>query len=190
MGETDGGGGAAALVGSISVALGSMVGNLTTGKKKYAAYQQDIDRILSVLESSLKEIYGYIEKDARAFIPLAEAYKIPKEQPDREEILEKVSLEAAKIPLELTEKLHQIIPVLEELEEKGSRLAISDVAVAATCLGAALESAVMNVYINTRSLQERTVAEEMNKKAEHLSQEGARRCREVYNRILQSLLQK
>ena len=49
-----GGGGAAALVGSIAVALGSMVGNLTTGKKKYAEYQQDIDRILSVLESSCK----------------------------------------------------------------------------------------------------------------------------------------
>ena len=32
-----GGGGASALVGAIGTALASMVGNLTTGKKKYAA---------------------------------------------------------------------------------------------------------------------------------------------------------
>ena len=33
-----GGGGASALVGALAAALGSMVGHLTDGKKKYAAY--------------------------------------------------------------------------------------------------------------------------------------------------------
>ena len=37
---TPGGGGAAALIGAISAALCSMVANLTTGKKKYAMYQE------------------------------------------------------------------------------------------------------------------------------------------------------
>ena len=41
-----GGGGAAALVGAIGMALGSMVCNLTTGKKKYAQYEEDIQAIL------------------------------------------------------------------------------------------------------------------------------------------------
>ena len=49
----------------------------------------------------------------------------------------------------LTEKIYELIPILEELETKGSRLAISDVAVAASACKAALESAVMNIYINT-----------------------------------------
>lgn len=184
-----GGGGVAALVGSLSAALGSMVGNLTTGKKKYAEYQQDIEQILSVLEVSRREIYGYIEKDAQAFLPLAEAYRIPKEQADRNILIEKSALEAAKTPLELTEKLYKIIPILEELESKGSRLAISDVAVAASCLSAALESSVMNVYINTGILQDRTMAEEMNQRAKDLSEEGAKRCRAIYERILKNLLQ-
>ena len=42
-----GGGGASALIGAIGVALCSMVANLTTGKKKYAKYQSDIDDITS-----------------------------------------------------------------------------------------------------------------------------------------------
>ena len=40
-----GGGGVAALVGSIGAALAGMVCNLTTGKKKYAQYEPDIQRI-------------------------------------------------------------------------------------------------------------------------------------------------
>ena len=41
-----GGGGAAALVGSIGMALGSMVCNLTIGKKKYAEHEDTIKDIL------------------------------------------------------------------------------------------------------------------------------------------------
>lgn len=183
-----GGGGAAALMGSLAAALGSMVGNLTTGKKKYEQYQQDIERILSVLQDSLWEIYEYIEKDAQAFEPLAKAYKIPRDQPEREELMEEVTLQAAKVPLDLTKKLYGIIPLLEELEIKGSRLAISDVAVAASCLTSALESAVMNIYINTRSLKNRKLAEEINEEAKRMSGEGVLRCKKIYERILETLV--
>lgn len=183
-----GGGGAAALMGSLAAALGSMVGNLTTGKKKYEQYQQDIEHILSVLQDSLWEIYEYIEKDAHAFEPLAKAYKIPRDQPGREELMEEVTLQAAKVPLDLTKKLYGIIPLLEELEIKGSRLAISDVAVAASCLTSALESGVMNIYINTRSLKNRKLAEEINEEAKRMSGEGVLRCKKIYERILETLV--
>lgn len=183
-----GGGGAAALMGSLAAALGSMVGNLTTGKKKYEQYQQDIERILSVLQDSLWEIYEYIEKDAHAFEPLAKAYKIPRDQPGREELMEEVTLQAAKVPLDLTKKLYGIIPLLEELEIKGSHLAISDVAVAASCLTSALESGVMNIYINTRSLKNRKLAEEINEEAKRMSGEGVLRCKKIYERILETLV--
>lgn len=183
-----GGGGAAALMGSLAAALGSMVGNLTTGKKKYEQYQQDIEHILSVLQDSLWEIYEYIEKDAQAFEPLAKAYKIPRDQPGREELMEEVTLQAAKVPLDLTKKLYGIIPLLEELEIKGSRLAISDVAVAASCLASALESGVMNIYINTRSLKNRKLAEEINEEAKRMSGEGVLRCKKIYERILETLV--
>ena len=183
-----GGGGATALMGSLAAALGSMVGNLTTGKKKYEQYQQDIEHILSVLQDSLWEIYEYIEKDAQAFEPLAKAYKIPRDQPGREELMEEVTLQAAKVPLDLTKKLYGIIPLLEELEIKGSRLAISDVAVAASCLTSALESGVMNIYINTRSLKNRKLAEEINEEAKRMSGEGVLRCKKIYERILETLV--
>ena len=184
---TPGGGGAAALVGTVAAALCSMVANLTSGKKKYAQYQEDIEKILDYLKEAMDDINGYIKKDADAFGPLAEAYKIPKEDPQREEIMEKALLSAAVVPLELAGKVYDLLPVMEELEIKGSRLALSDVAVAAVCCQAAIEGAVMNVYINTRSLKNPEMAEGLNKKAIMLAEDGGRRCQELYHRIQKEL---
>ena len=70
---TPGGGGAAAMIGSVAAALGSMVANLTIGKKKYEQYQEDMDRILIFLEEAIWDINSYIEKDAEAYKPVIEA---------------------------------------------------------------------------------------------------------------------
>ncbi len=180
-----GGGGAAALMGSVCAALCSMVANLTTGKKKYACYQEDIDRILKEVANHINLLYNYIQKDAEAFEPLSRAYGIPREQPDRNDILQKALKTAAEVPLKLSEELFRLIPILEELAVKGSRLAISDVAVAAAACRAALESAVMNVYINTAMMDDRELASEMNRKALSLSREGADRCQAVYEKIVE-----
>ena len=50
-----GGGGVAALVGSIGAALAGMVCNLTTGKKKYAQYEADIQRITGEARALMNE---------------------------------------------------------------------------------------------------------------------------------------
>lgn len=184
---TPGGGGASALVGTVAAALCSMVANLTSGKKKYEQYQEDMDRILVYLEEAIWDINSYIEKDADAFSPLAEAYKIPKDAPERAEIMEKALLAAAVVPMELAGKLYDLIPVMEELEEKGSKMALSDVAVAAAACKAAMEGAVMNVYINTRSLTNPLISKGLNEKAIKLVTDGGKRCQGIYDRIQRTL---
>ena len=47
---------------------------------------------------------------------------------------------------------------------KGSRLAVSDAGCGAVCVKAALQAASLNVFINTKTLQNRETAEEMNAK--------------------------
>ena len=186
---TPGGGGAAALIGTVSAALCSMVANLTSGKKKYEQYQEDIDRILVYLEETIWDINSYIEKDAEAFGPLAEAYKFPKDDSKRAEIMEKALLAAAVVPMELAGKLYDLIPVMEELEEKGSKMALSDVAVAAVACKAAMEGAVMNVYINTKSLTNPLISGGLNKKAMKLAADGGKRCQDIYDRIQKTLVE-
>ena len=72
-----GGGGAAALVGAIGMALGSMVCNLTTGKKKYAQYEEDIQAILGKAKTLQDQLLEMIDKDAEGFFPLSQAYGLP-----------------------------------------------------------------------------------------------------------------
>ena len=187
---TPGGGGAAAMIGSVAAALGSMVANLTIGKKKYEQYQEDMDRILIFLEEAIWDINSYIEKDADAYKPVIEAYKVPKEDPKRAEILEKALLAAAVVPMELAGKVNDLIPVLEELEEKGNKMALTDVAVAAVACKAAMEGAVMNVYANTKLLTNPMIAQGLNKKAMKLVADGGKRCQDIYDRIMKTLVEK
>ena len=178
-----GGGGASAIIGAIGCALCSMVANLTTGKKKYAQYQERIDELLPFLEEMRAELMADIKMDADAFYPLSQAYSIPKDAPDRDKIMEEALLTASNAPMKIVEDVSKLVPVLEELEVIGSRLAISDVAVAAAVCSAALKGAVMNIYINTKSMKNREVAEAMNQKARDLVADGTKRCNAVYEKI-------
>ena len=178
-----GGGGASALIGAIGCALCSMVANLTTGKKKYAQYQERIDELLPFLEEMRAELMADIKMDADAFYPLSQAYSIPKDAPDRDKIMEEALLTASNAPMKIVEDVSKLVPILEELEVIGSRLAISDVAVAAAACSAALKGAVMNIFINTKSMKNREVAEAMNQKARDLVTDGTKRCDAVYEKI-------
>lgn len=180
---TPGGGGASALVAAIGCALGSMVANLTTGKKKYAQYQETIDEYLKVLEEKNKVLVADIEKDAKAFAPLAAAYSLDKSTPDYDNIMEKALLDAATAPMEILEDIYSLVPVIEDLANIGSRLAISDVAVAATCIRAGVEGCVLNVYINTKSMKNRDVAVDINSKADIIVKDAVERMTAVYNTI-------
>ena len=83
-----GGGGAAALVGAIGTALGNMVGSLTVGKKKYADVQDEILALKAKCDDLQKQLLDQVEADDKGFVPLAKAYGIPKDDPNRDKILE------------------------------------------------------------------------------------------------------
>jgi len=182
-----GGGGASALIGAIGVALCSMAANLTSGKKKYAEYQSDIDGIISRTSKSISSLLSLIEKDAEVFGPLSAAYGIPKDDPDRDEILEKALVTACSVPMEILKEVASVIDVIEQLVIKGSKLALSDVGVAASACRAAVEGAAMNVFINTKLMKNRDRAIQLNKKAEDVLYESAGRCNAIYRRVLDEL---
>ncbi len=96
-----GGGGASALVGAIGIALGDMVGELTVGKKKYAAVEEDVKALMAKAQDLRVRLLECVGKDAAAFEPLSRAYGIPKDDPSREEVMEKCLRDAAAPPLEI-----------------------------------------------------------------------------------------
>jgi len=184
---TPGGGGASSLVGAVGTALLSMVANLTAGKKKYAQYQADIDVVLERTEDLIGRLMGLVDEDAKAFEPLAKAYGIPKDNPGRDVIIEDALKVASDAPYKILEVLEECADIVVELATKGSKLAISDVGCAATMISAAAKGAVMNIYINTKLMQDRDYAESLNERSIRLVRSITARCDDVYDVIAESL---
>lgn len=180
---TPGGGGAAALCGALGIALGNMVGNLTLGKKKYADVQEDIAELNAKAEALRAGFVALVDADAEAFAPLSRAYSIPRDDPARDEIMEPALLRAAEAPLEIMRKCAEALELISGYAAKGSALAISDAGCAAALCGAAMEAAALNVKINTKSMKNRAVADNINAEMNELLQKYFVLSQEIYNDV-------
>lgn len=178
-----GGGGAAALVGAVGTALGNMVGSLTVGKKKYADVEEEILALKATCDELQKQLLDLVAKDAECFAPLAKAYGIPKEDPTRDEVLERATIAACAVPMEIMEVCCKAIQAIRVFADKGSRLAVSDAGCGAVCCKAALQSASLNVFINTKTMRDRDLAEQLNAKANGMLDEFCLMADEIFDQV-------
>lgn len=186
-----GGGGACAYVAAAGMALGAMVANLTTGKKKYAQYQEEIEELLSKTEQLSKELMTYMDKDAESFEPLSKAYGLPKDTKEQQKykdvVMEKALKEASLTPIALMEKILEALKILERLSVVGSRLAISDVGAGVQLCKAALNGASLNVFINTKLMKDTETAEELNTRTDALLIEGNELADRIYEEVVDAI---
>ena len=178
-----GGGGASALVAAVGTALGNMVGSLTVGKKKYADVEAEIIALQARCDALQKELLDQVEADDKGFVPLAKAYGIPKDDPNRDAILEEATVTACAVPMHIMELCCQALDCVAVFAAKGSRLAVSDAGCAAVCCKAALQAASLNVFINTKTLKNRDVAEEMNRQANLMLNKYCQMADEIFGEV-------
>ena len=186
-----GGGGASALVGAVGTALGSMVGALTVGKKKYADVEAEIIELMKKADVVRAELLKQIDEDARVFEPLSKAYGLPKETEEEKAhkatVMEACLHEACSVPMEIMVKCCEAIELQKEFAAKGSSLAISDAGVGVAFCKAALQGASLNVFINTKSMKEREYADGLNKKALEMLDKYVPMADEIYESVFARL---
>ena len=163
-----GGGGAAALVGAIGTALGHMASNLTVGKKKYADVQERILALNTRFMLLEKELLDQVEADEKGFLPLAAAYKLPKDAPGYERFMDEATVEACKVPLKIMDLCCEALDCIDFVAQKGTRLAVSDAGSGAVCCKAAMQAASLTVFINTKALKNRSAAAEIDAKVNQM----------------------
>lgn len=186
-----GGGGAAALMGAIGTALGDMVGSLTLGKKKYAGVQEDVIRLKQEAAELEAEFLTLVQADADVFEPLSRAYGLPRETEEQRqykaEVMEAALEEASSVPMRIMECCGRAIVLVAEMEKIGSVIAISDAGCAAAGLRAALTAASLNVYINTKSMQDRERAASLEGHAGELLEKYVPLCDEIFAKVMERL---
>lgn len=166
-----GGGGASALAASLGIALGNMVGEFTVGKKKYADAEEELRACMVRAKDLSGKFLNCIERDAEAFEPLSMAYAIPKDDKNRDIVMENCLRDAAKVPMEILHLVCEAIKLEERFAVLGSVMIQSDVAVGASILRSSLLSAAVNVKINTKSMKDREYADSVNKEVDALVEE-------------------
>ena len=183
-----GGGGAAALVGSLGIALADMVGSLTVGKKKYADVQGEILLLKAEAERLEQRLLMLVEKDAEAFEPLSRAYGLPKETESEKKykaiVMETALKTACDVPIEIMECVCKAIELTFAMSKIGTVIAISDAGCAAACLRGALTSASLNVFINTGVMQDRVRAGMLEQHAQEMLSQYIPLCDEIFESVL------
>lgn len=181
---TPGGGGASAVAGAMAASLGAMVANLTSGKRKYADVQGRIDEVIPQLEALRDRLLELADADAAAFEPLSKAYGLPKATPEEQahkaEVMEAAVRTACEPPYQIMETICQVVDLLAELSQIGTRIAISDVGVGAAFASAALKGASLNVFINAKSMRDRDYADDLVARTQALLDGGCKKADETY----------
>ncbi len=184
---TPGGGGAAALCAALSASLCSMAASLTAGKKRFAEYAADYDRMLCLCESLRAEALHLIDEDARLFAPLSKLYSMPKDTEGYAEMLEEATLSAVSAPLSMLDLCAKISELLCELYGKCSALLLSDVGCGASLCLAAMRCAAMNVFVNTRCLKDKDRAAEINSNVAEIVEKHGEKLSELERIITDKL---
>ena len=177
-----GGGSAASVVGAFASSLAQFVFELQQGKEKY---KDDAERIQSAINHSTRlteELLELAEEDADAFNPVMELFKLPKDTEEerafRQEKIDQGLLEAAKPPMDMLEKLHEVIDLFELLlflEVRGT--IVDDIAVGLLFTEATIESAKINCMVNIKSIKNETLRDEMTADVDAVYESALERVR-------------
>ena len=186
-----GGGSVAAYALTLSNSLASMVANFTTGKKKYAKFEDDIQNILKKIEGISQRAIAMVDEDAEAFLPLAAVYKMPAESEDEKRSknieMQKCLKNAAIVPMNLLRLSLEVLDLHEELLIKGSKMLISDVGVGVQMLRASALSAKLNVLINIKNIKDCEFVEKMSSEMDKLVKEITEKCDKIYGGVLEDV---
>lgn len=178
-----GGGGAAALAGALGAALGTMVGSLTIGKPKYASHEAELLALMTEAEALRRELLDCVDGDAAAFEPLSRAYGLPKDDPNRADIMENCLRAAAEVPMKILRLCCRAIELQGEFAEKGSALMISDAGTGAAVCRAAMDGAALNVMVNTKPMRDRAYAEALNAEVSERLEQYRKLAQAVYEDV-------
>lgn len=171
-----GGGSISALAGALAAALGQMVANLTVGRKKYAAVDEEMRQLLPELARQQQALLEAVDEDSRAFDQYMDALPMPKDTPEQQEARKNAMQAglkaAAQVPLGVAQRVQTLFPALELVVTKGNANAVTDGMVATMMARTAILGAVYNVRVNLQSIQDETFTAALAQQCQRCQQEA------------------
>lgn len=183
-----GGGSASALAGALGAALSEMVGALTVTRKKYEQYREETEICLEKCAALRIAFLEAIDHDTDVFSSFSAAIKLPSQTPEekaaRAAAIQDALIPCIESPLHVMELAYEAATVLQNMPGKTNINAESDLGVASLMLGAAVQSAWLNILINLRSLKDKDKGAEYLDRGTDLLNRTLIISRTIYEQLL------
>jgi len=182
-----GGGSTAALVSALAGALNSMVYSFTVDKKAFEKLDDNKKEKMIMLKEKCEEFISksiyYMEADRDTFTALMDTFKLPKDTDEekkyRSQMIKEKTVEAMESPLNLAKDSLEFYDNIDFAIEFGNKNLTSDAIVAAILLHSAIESAIVNVFINFNSLGNKEGYENIPNKCKEIIESSLLRKKEI-----------
>lgn len=164
-----GGGSIAAYVGTLGVALGTMVANLSAHKAgwddKWEFYSQWAEKG----QDYKNRLLFLVDEDTNAFNKIIDGFRMPQgtdsEKEARKAAIEEATKYATEIPFQVMETAYQSMEVMQAMVKDGLQSSLSDAGVGILCARTAVIGAYFNVRINAKDIKDRKFADAILSKA-------------------------
>jgi len=169
-----GGGSISAYVGTLGVALGTMVANISGHKQGWDDKWEYFSEWAAKGQAYKKTLLHLVDEDTNAFNKIIDGFRMPKETEEekklRAEAIENATKYATEVPFNVMETAFNSLEVMQAMLTNGLQSSLSDGAVGVLCAKAAVTGAYFNVKINAKDIKDSVFAENIIKKAEALYQ--------------------
>ena len=167
-----GGGSVSALNGALAASLSAMVANLTVGRKKYAEVNDLMQELAARLETAARRLLADVDRDSEAYDRVFSAFKLPKDTDEqkavRSEAIQRETKYAAQVTRKVARAVHDILPHIATVAQRGNSNAVTDACVAMMCARTAVLGALLNVKINLSSIKDEAFVKAMAEEAARL----------------------
>ncbi|MFY8020592.1 MAG: cyclodeaminase/cyclohydrolase family protein, partial [Bacteroidia bacterium] len=167
-----GGGSISAYCGSLGASLGTMVANLSAGKR---GWEEQLNYFSEWAEKGqiLKDhLLRSVDEDTAAFNEIMKAFSLPKntdeEKKARTQAIEEATKFACEVPYKVMKTSFDTLELLEAMVDKGNQNSITDAGVGVLCVKTAVRGAYFNVLVNAKGLKDREWADNMVNNAKTL----------------------
>ena len=153
-----GGGSISAYCGTLGIALGVMVANLSSHKRgwddKWEEYSNWAEQGINY-QNKLLEL---VDEDTNAFNKIIDAYRMPKDNDEnknkRTDAIQEATKYAITVPFKIMETSYKSMSIIKKMAEIGNPNSITDAAVGALCARTSVLGAFLNVRINCKDCED------------------------------------
>ena len=178
-----GGGSIAAYCGSIGVALGTMVANLSSHKRGWDDRWEEFSTWAEKGMQYQKTLLDLVDEDTDAFNKIMDAFRLPKDSDDaiskRHEEIQKATKNAILTPFKVMTTAFNSMEVMKAMAEIGNPNSVTDAGVGALCARTSVIGAFLNVKINCADYEDKKFVKDITEKGQKLVDEACKLENEI-----------